>query len=149
MTRVAYLAPLLALLLLAGCPDPFIHDPVVVDVNTMAAVNRAGRGPLPVPPSEAPAEYYRQNARFYIVIDEPDYIYKDSWKGFGDYWPLLYKGLNPLPHAIAAYRISKYDQYKRYRHYYGCNTGDKLRKPTLKRVLPPILYGKEEEGGKK
>lgn len=145
MKTISILAMLSALLLVSGCPDPFIHDPNVVDMDAVPVVHQLGQGYSAVPDSEAPAEYYMYNNRFYVVIDEPDYVYKHDWKGFGEYYPMLYKDLDPLPHARAAYRLSKYGQYDRYRHYSGGRAGDQLEVPSLKRALPPILVGDEEE----
>lgn len=144
MKRTCLLAALAGLLFLAGCPDPFIHDPVVVDVNRMPVVQPRGTVQA-IPPSEAPPEYYMHNNRFYVVIDEPDYVYKDEWEGFGPYYRELYDGLDPLPYALTAYRLSGYAQYGRHRPYEGGRSGDQLRAPSLRRMMPPILFREGEK----
>ncbi len=135
----------LSLLVLAGCPDPFINDPNVVDMDAVPVVHGREQGASAVPDSEAPAEYYMYNNRFYVVIDEPAYVYKHDWKGFGEYYPMLYKGMDPLSYSRTAYRLSKYGQYDRYRHYDAVKSGDQLKAPTLKRALPKILVGEDDE----
>jgi hypothetical protein len=144
MKRALLLAGFAALLFASGCPDPFIHDPVVIDFQNMPIVQPRGSVQA-IPPSQAPAEYYMYNNRFYVVIDEPDYVYKDSWKGFGDQYRTLYKGLDPLPYGVMAYKIAQYNQYEKYRHYRNCGTGDQLKAPSIRRALPSILFRDDEK----
>ena len=139
MKRLFMFLPLLALVLLVGCPDPFIHDPAVVSVKHMPVVEQVGAAAPAIPLSEAPADYYMYNNRFYIVIDERDTVYKDDWSGLREDVRLAYRGLNPLPDFIAAHRIAGSNQYKRYRHYEDCQTGPRYEKPSWRRALPPIL----------